>query len=132
MTTKAVDHGSGDRSPGRRGQVHRTGRRAPERRPVELPVTVEDAANRVRGRIRFDTADHVVGGAFLRSDLLFEVDEEVDIAFTLPHGARVHARGRVVRVSRERDDGRVPGMGIKFITLSEPDREAVRAFISKT
>jgi hypothetical protein len=92
---------------------------------------VEDAANRVRGRIVFDAQDLSVGGAFLRSDLLFEVDEELDVEFTLPPGHKVRARGRVVRVSRERSGGEMPGMGIKFIGLSDADREAVRAFIAK-
>ena len=105
-------------------------RRQHERRPVELPVVIEDAANRVRGKVRFDSRDLSVGGAFLRSDLLFEVGEEVRIDFTLPAGHRVHARGRVVRVSRERDGGQVPGMGIEFIALTDADREAVRAFIA--
>jgi len=107
-------------------------RRQHERRPVELPVVIEDAANKVRGKVRFDSHDLSVGGAFLRSDLLFEVGEEVRIDFTLPTGHRVHARGRVVRVSRERDGGQVPGMGIEFIALADPDREAVRAFIAHT
>ena len=106
-------------------------RRQHERKVVELPVVIEDAANRVRGKVRFDARDLSVGGAFLRSDLLFEVGEEVCVDFSLPGGHRVHARGRVVRVSRERDGGQVPGMGIEFIALTDPDRDAVRAFIAR-
>jgi uncharacterized protein (TIGR02266 family) len=117
---------------GSTGDRDKRQRRQHERRPVELPVVIEDAANRVRGKVRFDAADLSVGGAFLRSDLLFEVGEEVRVDFSLPDGHRVHARGRVVRVSRERDDGQVPGMGIEFIALADPDRDAVRAFISRT
>jgi uncharacterized protein (TIGR02266 family) len=107
-------------------------RRKHERRPIELPVTLVDDANRVRGKIRFDSKDLSVGGAFLRSDLLFEVGEELRIEFSLPDGPRVRAHGRVVRVSRERDPGNVPGMGIEFTDLSAEDREAVRAFIAST
>jgi c-di-GMP-binding flagellar brake protein YcgR len=106
-------------------------RRQHERKLVELPVVIEDAANRVRGKVRFDSRDLSVGGAFLRSDLLFEVGEEVRIDFGLPNGHRVHGRGRVVRVARERDDGQEPGMGIEFIALTDQDREAVRAFIAR-
>ena len=114
------------------GDREKRPRRQHERRPVELPVVIEDAANKVRGKVRFDSHDLSVGGAFLRSDLLFEVGEEVRIDFTLPEGHRVHARGRVVRVSRERDGGQVPGMGIEFIALADSDRDAVRAFIARS
>jgi Tfp pilus assembly protein PilZ len=102
-----------------------------ERRPIELPVVLVDDANRVRGKIRFDSKDISIGGAFLRSDLLFEIGEELRIEFSLPEGPRVRARGRVVRVSRERDVGHVPGMGVEFTELSDSDRDAVRAFIAK-
>jgi uncharacterized protein (TIGR02266 family) len=118
----------------RRGSAdgERRPRRQHERQLVELPVVIEDAANRVRGRVRFDSHDLSVGGAFLRSDLLFEVGEELRVEFSLPGGPRIHARGRVVRVSRERDTGHVPGMGIEFIALADADRAAVRAFITKS
>jgi uncharacterized protein (TIGR02266 family) len=116
---------------GHSGNREKHTQRQHERRPVELPVVIEDAANRVRGKVQFDSRDLSVGGAFLRSDLLFEVGEEVRVDFALPDGHRVHARGRVVRVSRERNGGQVPGMGIQFIELADPDREAVRAFISQ-
>jgi len=102
-----------------------------ERRQVELPVVLVDEANRVRGKIRFDSRDISVGGAFLRSDLLFEIGEELRIEFSLPEGPRVRARGRVVRVSRERDAEHVPGMGVEFTDLSDSDRDAVRAFIAR-
>jgi c-di-GMP-binding flagellar brake protein YcgR len=102
-----------------------------ERKMVELRVMVVDADNRVRGKIRFDSRDLSIGGAFLRSDLLFEVDEEVQVEFSLPDGHHVRARGRVVRVSRDHFDGSVPGMGIKFLDLGDTDREAVRSFITK-
>ena len=70
------------------------------RATLELPVVVSDAANRVAGGIRFASADVSGGGAFLRSDLLFEVGEILTLEFDLPGGRHVRARGRVVRVSR--------------------------------
>jgi uncharacterized protein (TIGR02266 family) len=101
-----------------------------ERKVVELPVVVSEAESRVRGGIRFDTHDLSLGGAFLRSDLLFEVGEEVEVEFDLAKRHKVHARARVVRVVREHTDGQ-PGMGIAFTDLSESDREAVRAFLAR-
>lgn len=105
--------------------------RAHARRVLELPVLVNDAGNRVHGAIRFDTRDISLGGAFLRSDLLFEVGEELHVEFQLPDGLLVRARSRVVRVARG-ESGAEAGMGIAFTLLSDRDREAVRDFLSRS
>ena len=101
-----------------------------ERKVIELPVLVSEAESRVRGGIRFDTQDLSLGGAFLRSDLLFEVGEEVLVEFEPVRRHKIRARARVVRVVREHTDGSA-GMGIAFIDLSERDRELVRAFLAR-
>ena len=96
---------------------------------VELPVTISDSANRVQGKIEFDTHDLSLGGAFVRSDLLFEIGEELTLLFALPEGKTVRALGRVVRVARDTGDDGVPGMGIEFKTLTDADREAILALV---
>jgi hypothetical protein len=93
------------------------------RSPVELPITVSDAANRVEGHIEFNTQDLSVGGAFIRSDLLFEVGEELQLDFTMPDGQ--------VRVARDSGDDVIPGMGIQFVALSDADRDAIRALCTR-
>lgn len=104
-------------------------RRAHIRRSLELPVSVNDAQNRVHGAIRFDVRDLSLGGAFLRSDLLFEIGEELAIEFQIPDGPTVRAQGRVARVVREPLED--AGMGIHFSLMAEGDREAVRAFLAR-
>jgi hypothetical protein len=114
------------------------------RQSVELPVLVSDAANRVKAGIRFGAAEISAGGAFLRSDLLFEVGEILNLQIEIPPNRCVTAVGRVVRVSRgtaranvrgteaspERsDEDRLPGMGIEFLDLSPADRVAIEAAI---
>lgn len=96
-----------------------------ERRRVALPVTIVDERGRSTGEIQFDTQDLSVGGAFLTSRLLFELDEDLEIEFILPGGFKVRARGRVARVS-----GDPPGMGIAFSALAEGDREAIREYLA--
>ena len=112
--------------PSGRGNLRRYVRSA-----IELPVTVADANNSVHGHIQFDTQDLSVGGAFVRSDLLFEVGEELGLTFGLPDGKQVKARGRVVRVARETGDEGVAGMGIEFVDLSEGDRDAILALVTR-
>ncbi len=102
------------------------------RRALELPASVRDAGNRVEGAIRFDTRDISLGGAFLRSDLLFEVGEELTVEFALPGGASIRVKARVVRVARGGAGAKEPaGMGVAFIDLAERDREAVRAVLER-
>jgi len=90
---------------------------------------VSDAASRARTGIRFDSADVSGGGAFLRADMLFEVGELLLLQFTLPGGRAIRAQGRVVRATREVDEGkeRFAGMGIEFVDLPEEDRAAIDA-----
>ena len=99
------------------------------RRSVEVPVLVSDAANRVKAGIRFDAADVSAGGAFLRSDLLFEVGEILNLAIELAPNRRISAVGRVVRVSRGTSQEPLAGMGIEFVDLSAADRAAIEAVI---
>ena len=97
------------------------------RRTAELPVLVSDSSNRVRAGIRFGAADVSPGGAFLRSDLLFEVGEILNLEIELPGKTRLKTRGRVVRVSRGETP---PGMGIEFVDLSDADRAAIEKALS--
>lgn len=102
-----------------------------DRRRAELPVVVRAAGNKVDGGIRLDSADLSEGGAFLRSDLLFEIGEIVTLEIPLPSGQVVSASGKVVRVSRTDEEEQVPGMGIEFTKLSPNDRRAISASLLK-
>ena len=93
---------------------------------MELPVTIVEAEQKTAGGLFFDTTDLSIGGAFLRSTVLFEVDEILRIEFTLA-GNTIVARARVVRVSYDEP----PGMGIEFVGLDDHERDAIRAFLTK-
>ena len=99
------------------------------RSTLVLPVTVSDAASKARVGIRFDSADVSGGGAFLRSDMLFEVGELLLLQFALPDGRQIRAQGRVVRATREVDEDRerFAGMGVEFVELAPEDRAAIDA-----
>ena len=109
------------KTPGRRDM------RRYDRRQAELPVTVRAAGSKVQAGIHLDSADLSEGGAFLRSELLFEVGEALDLEIPLPSGQVVKAAGRVVRVSRSRGRETAAGMGIEFTRLSLQDRRALAA-----
>ena len=51
--------------------------------------------------------------------------------FELDAERSVCARGRVVRVARDSGDDVIPGMGIAFVSLSDADREAIRALVTR-
>jgi hypothetical protein len=108
-----------------RAPVERKTRRH-ERRRVELPVTIVEAEQKTAGDLLFDTTDLSIGGAFLRSTVLFEVDEILRIEFDLG-GPTIVARARVVRVSYDEP----PGMGIEFVGLDDDERDAIKAYLTK-
>jgi len=98
--------------------------RRSERKAVETEFRLGDESG--FGEIVLDTHDLSSGGAFLRADLLFEVGEEIDLEFGLPHTGRViRARGRVAWVTRGTDDDHPAGMGIEFVGLDPADHEAL-------
>ncbi|HET6149468.1 MAG TPA: PilZ domain-containing protein [Polyangia bacterium] len=106
------------------GPVSRDARKQ-VRAVLELPVVVSDPSNPVRDGIRFEDADVSTGGAFLRTDLLFEVGARLTLQFQLPHGGPgVRAAGRVSRVSRGQSR-EVAGMGVEFVDLRPEDRAAI-------
>jgi hypothetical protein len=96
-----------------------------QRTPTELAVKVRAAGSRVEGGIRLDSTDVSEGGVFLRSDLLFEIGEVLELEIVLPEGTTVQATGRVVRVARRRAEDSVPGMGIEFTRMAMSDRRAI-------
>jgi Tfp pilus assembly protein PilZ len=85
-------------------------------------VVVRAAGNKVEAGIRLDTADLSEGGAFLQSDLLFEVGENLRLEIPLAKGETLAAHGRVAWVTRGGDDKSPAGMGIEFDKLSPQDR----------
>jgi uncharacterized protein (TIGR02266 family) len=95
--------------------------------PLEIVVTVSDAAKRVRKPIRLSSVDLSGGGTFLRADVLFEVGEVLLVEFQLPDGHQIRSQGRVVRVSRGGPKERPPGMGIEFVDLPAEDRAAIES-----
>ena len=100
---------------------HRDTRRF-SRRDALLPVVVRAAGNKVEAGIRLDTADLSEGGAFLQSDLLFEVGESLSLEIPLATDETLAARGRVAWVTRGGNDKSPAGMGIEFDQLSPQDR----------
>jgi len=97
------------------------GRRFTRRRAL-LPVVVRAAGNKVQAGIRLDSADLSEGGAFLCSDLLFEVGELLNLEIPLADGETLAATGRVAWVTRGSGDKTKPGMGIAFEHLPAPER----------
>lgn len=96
-----------------------------DRRPAELPVLVRKSAKQSGEGVRLDSANLSEGGAFLRSDLLFEIGEALELEIAFPAGV-VKTAARVVRVARDKDPAAPHGMGIEFTGLSPRDRQLIQ------
>ncbi|MBI4509812.1 MAG: PilZ domain-containing protein [Deltaproteobacteria bacterium] len=102
-------------------------RRRDPRQGAEISATlVMDAASST-GAVRFPVGNISAGGLFLRSTLLFEVDEEFTIILPLADERSLSVTGRVVHVSL----GERSGMGLAFLSLKDEDRSALRALAQK-
>ncbi len=112
--------------PARRRDVRDVGNvRKYARKDALIPVVVRAAGNKVEAGVRLATTDLSEGGLFLRSDLLFEVGEDLSIEIPLGNGKVTVARGRVAWVTRGSDKKATAGMGIEFARLSAEDRRAL-------
>jgi Tfp pilus assembly protein PilZ len=95
------------------------------RKDALIPVVIRAAGNKVQAGVRLATTDLSEGGLFVRSDLLFEVGEDLSIEIPLGDGKVTVARGRVAWVTRGSDKKASAGMGIEFARLSAEDRRAL-------
>ena len=96
-----------------------------DRKSALIPVVVRAAGNKIQAGIRLDTTDLSEGGLFLRSDLLFEVGEDLSIEIPTADGKITVASGRVAWVTRGSGKKSSAGMGIEFARLSDNDRRAL-------
>ncbi len=103
---------------GRKDQRKHTRRRA----DLTINVSTVDGP-KVVGHISFNAGDLSEGGAFLRSDLLLEEGELLNVEIALPGGRSIRGTARVVRTTRGTQAG--AGMGIEFVRLAESDRKSL-------
>ncbi len=97
------------------------------RRNVHVEVRERDESG--AGEVMFDTHDVSVGGLFLRSDLLLELGEVLELE--IPYkGQMLPAKARVVRTVRAADLKSGPGMGIEFVNPSQALRDALNELLS--
>ena len=95
-----------------------------DRRPAEVLVLVRVVGHPGADGIHLNSSNLSEGGAFLRSDLLFEVGEALNLEIPLTGGV-VKTAARVVRVARDKDPAAVHGMGIEFTGLTPEDRQLI-------
>jgi hypothetical protein len=96
-----------------------------DRKAALIPVVVRAAGTKIQAGVRLDTADLSEGGLFLRSDLLFEVGEDLTLEIPVAGGKTTIATGRVAWVTRGTGKKASAGMGIEFARLSAHDRRAL-------
>jgi Tfp pilus assembly protein PilZ len=75
-----------------------------------------------------------MGGMFIKSGDPLEKGSELNLQFTLPNPVEkeLRVKAEVVRIQNPDPDNPSPspsGMGIRFLDLSDRDREAIEAFI---
>ncbi|MGC8927044.1 MAG: PilZ domain-containing protein [Myxococcota bacterium] len=109
-----------------------------KRRHLRGPIRVEIKAgvSNAGGIIYFSTKNISKGGAFLVSDYLFDVGQELTLSFRLPDDNRIIlAVGRIKWINdKDRVDDKYhePGMGIEFIKISPADERRIEEFLKRS
>jgi uncharacterized protein (TIGR02266 family) len=81
------------------------------------------------GQLVFESADISAGGAFLRSELLFEPGEALALSFAAKDGRVIEAQAKVAWVRRFPHGQEPAGMGVEFVSVSDDSRRALEAFL---
>ncbi len=105
-------------------------RRRYTRRAIAVEFLLHERRDSQSGELAFDAVDISEGGAFLRSEFLLDIGEELEVRFRLPGDEGEHvASARVAWVTRGREDRQEPGMGLQFINLDVRTRAAIASFV---
>ena len=105
----------------------KTNQRRHPRTPIDVPIAVQAKGARLQAHIQFTTHDISEGGAFIVSDLLFEIGEELLLTFALPGSLGIRVSSKVVRVQRASG---AAGMGIVFIDLTDANKTAIARLVA--
>lgn len=99
------------------------------RRTLSVEFHCRDEAG--AGELVFDSADLSIGGAFLVTDVLLELGEELRLEFPLPGGPVLRCAARIAWVRRFPAPGEEAGMGVEFLALDEFDRRALESLMER-
>lgn len=105
------------------------------RAAISLKIRLSEDSDDVS--IKFDTANLSEGGIFVKSSLLWKPGQVFNLSFTLPGSDKeIKVRGVVARSDDKYSiftemDSSIPGMGIKFVDLSDEDRKIIQDFLSR-
>lgn len=82
------------------------------------------------GQLVWETADLSIGGTFLVSELLLEPEETLLLEFRIPPSdTPIRAEAKVAWVRRFPKEGELPGMGVRFLKMSDPDRALLEHYL---
>ena len=106
-----------------------------ERKEISLNIKVRESGDDYD--IDFPLVDLGEGGIFIQSSILWEPGQLFDLTFKLPDSNRIiECKGEVARTEDKyfldnfsKKDDPTPGMGIKFVEMSNEDKEFLRQFI---
>lgn len=105
------------------------------RASISLKISLSENSDGIS--IKFDTANLSEGGIFVKSSLLWKPGQSFNLSFTLPgFDKEIKVKGVVARSDDKysiftENDSSIPGMGIKFVDLSDEDRQIIKEFLSK-
>lgn len=102
-----------------------------QRRHVRRSLSVDvRALHDGSAELVFETVDVSAGGAFLRSDLLLELGDQLELIIPIAGEEPVRALGHIVWVTRDPRVKGNAGMGVEFIAITDADRARLARFLA--
>lgn len=97
--------------------------------PVLIPVELHQTGNKWRG-VAIDLS---LGGISIVADHSINTGEKVTLFFSLMHGVELQAYVEVTHSSLQEieERGRIPVIGLTFITMSEGDQKKLQEYINE-
>lgn len=103
-------------------------KRVSPRETLRTRVVLEDELG--EGFIYFYTTDVSLGGLFIESEIPLKIGTQIFVSFSLGEGQpTIRTTGEVMRLEKLAPSYTgISGMGIRFLELAIPDREAIKKF----
>jgi len=100
------------------------------RYPILVEFRIQQEQTPSKGKLLFDSLNLSAGGAFLRSDYLFEIGTTIEVSFKLPNrNEPITTMAKVTWVTRGSTGHGDPGMGVQFTQLDEADRTSIEELV---
>lgn len=99
-----------------------------ERREHRLAITIPGTFHSRGTAFSCVLSDLSVGGAFIKTDFVCEIDRLIQLSFTLPPGPAIRCQGRITWFRQSIDKSQL-GFGVNFVLLPREIKDTISDYL---